>query len=391
MRLAVYCDYSYRRDDGTLWAELAFARFLAGLAPHLDGVILVGRLDPKRGHWHHAVPPELEFEPLPYYESLANPVSPARALVTSGRRFWRLLPRVDAVWLLGPHPLAVTFAALAALRGRPVALGVRQDLAAYIRNRHPRARGVRLASALLETSFRLLARRCPVVVVGSEMARRYRPARRLLALNVSLVSEQEIASAEGVANRSWDGELRVLSVGRLDREKNPLLLADVLARLLAKEPRWRLVVCGDGALKGDLDERLRRLGVRDHADLVGYVPIEAGLVDLYRSSHLLLHCSWTEGVPQVLFEAFAQRLPVVATDVGGVRDAAEGAALLVPPGDAAAAAAALETLADDPALRDGLVEAGIARARADSLETGTERVARFLAESLGHARQRYAP
>ena len=45
MRLAVYCDYSYRQDDGTLWAELAFARFLAGLAPHLEHLTLVGRLD----------------------------------------------------------------------------------------------------------------------------------------------------------------------------------------------------------------------------------------------------------------------------------------------------------------------------------------------------------
>lgn len=382
MRLAVYSDYAYRRDDGRIWAEVAFAQFLAGVAAHLEHVTLVGRLDAEQGRWHHPVPPEIDFEPLPYYRSLATASEPARAFVTSLRRFWRVLPRVDAVWLFGPHPMAVAFAVLAVLRRRPVALGVRQDFRAYIRRRHPGARGLLLAAAVLEGAFRLIARRCAVVVVGSAMARRYRGARRLLPIAISLVSERDIVGAELAAGRAWDGELRVLSVGRLDAEKNPLLLADVLARLLARQRRWRLVVCGDGALKHDLHGRLGELGIRDRADLLGYVPVEAGLLNLYRSSHLLLHCSWTEGVPQVLYEAFAQRLPVVATDVGGVRAAADGAALLVPPGNPDAAAAALERLALDASLRDRLIEAGTARAREHSLEAGTERVARFLVQAL---------
>jgi glycosyltransferase involved in cell wall biosynthesis len=387
MRLAVYSDYSYRRLDGALWAEVAFARFLAGLAPHLDSLTLIGRLDATQGPWNHQLPADVGFAPLPYYRTLANPIEPARAFLISLRRFWKLLSHVDAVWLLGPHPLAVAFGVLATLRGRPVALGVRQDFPAYIRNRHPSSRGLQVAAAILEGVFRMMARRCAVVVVGADIARRYKKARHLLPIGVSLVSERDIASG-GNSATAWGGELRVLSVGRLDAEKNPLLLADILARLVARQPRWRLVVCGDGPLKEDLDARLRELGVRQRADLVGYIPVDAGLHELYRSSHLLLHCSWTEGVPQVLYEAFAQRLPVVATDVGGVRAAADGAALLVAAGDVEAPARALETLAADPRLRDRLVEAGVARAREQSLEAGTERVARFLVETLVSRRPR---
>jgi glycosyltransferase involved in cell wall biosynthesis len=383
MRLAVYCDYSYRRDNGTLWAEVAFARFLIALAPQFDRLVLVGRFDEQPGEWHHLVPPDVEFEPLPYYESLARPLEPARALLTSIGRFWRLLARVDAVWLLGPHPLALAFAGLAALRRRPVALGVRQNQTAYVRNRHPEARGLHAASALVDAAFRAVARRCSVVVVGSDIARQYRRARRLLPVSISLVSGREIAPAADGAPLSWDGELRVLSVGRLDAEKNPLLLADILAGLVAGGRPWRLLVCGEGPMRADLEARLDALGVREHADLLGYVPVEGGLLELYRSSHMLLHCSWTEGVPQVLYEAFAQRLPVVATAVGGVPEAAEGSAVLVPPGDAPAAVQALQALASDPALRRRLTEAGAARARDHSLETVTERVGRFLAEGLG--------
>ena len=89
----------------------------------------------------------------------------------------------------------------------------------------------------------------------------------------------------------------MLSVGRLDPEKNPLLLADVFARLREQDPRWRLVVCGDGTMKDELAGALRAAGVEEHAELLGYVSLDGGLRDLYRNSHVFLHVSWTEGVP----------------------------------------------------------------------------------------------
>ena len=102
-----------------------------------------------------------------------------------------------------------------------------------------------------------LARRHAAIVVGPELARRYARAGRVLELSVSLIAESDIAYPETVASRSYDGELRALSVGRLEQEKNPLLLADVLAAL--PDP-WRLFVCGDGPLAGALESRLRAAG-----------------------------------------------------------------------------------------------------------------------------------
>ncbi len=177
--------------------------------------------------------------------------------------------------------------------------------------------------------------------------------------------------------RDWDGTLTALSVGRLEPEKNPLMLADVLARL---DRRWRLVVCGEGPLAGDLGARLASLDVADRAELRGYVPIDAGLTALYRESHALLHVSWTEGVPQILFEAFAAGLPVVATAVGGVADAVGKDALLVPSGDPVAPAMALEELASDRALRERLAASGLQRVRARTLEAEAGRVVQFLSE-----------
>ena len=113
-------------------------------------------------------------------------------------------------------------------------------------------------------------------------------------------------------------------------------------------------------------------------ELLGYVPLDAGLFDLYRDADVFLHISWTEGLPQVLLEAFAARLPVVATDVGGVGPVARGAAELVPPGDAEAAAAAVQRLVADPARRDRLVEVGVQRVRERTAEAERRRLVTFV-------------
>jgi glycosyltransferase involved in cell wall biosynthesis len=381
VRLAVYTDYVYTREGDAVYAERAFALFLAGLAEHVERLVIVGRLSPRSGASHYRLPASVEFVALPHYSSLVNVRESAPAMVRSLGRFWRVLRGVDTAWLLGPYMLSVLFGGLAALRRRRVALGVRQDLPRYVRSRHPGTRWVYAAALTLEGIYRALARRWPVVVVGPQLARNYSRAGRVLPITVSLVPSAQIASEAEIAARSYDGpELVALSVGRLEREKNPLLLADVLAALRSLDPRWRLVIAGEGPLEGDLRERLRSLGVEEAADVPGYVPIDGGLPELYRSSHAFLHVSWTEGLPQVLFESFAAGLPVVATEVGGVPAAVGDAALLVPPGDASRPAEELARVGRDADLRARLVTAGLARVREHTLEAETRRVAEFLAE-----------
>ena len=89
-----------------------------------------------------------------------------------------------------------------------------------------------------------------MVVVGGDLQRRYRGAKSILNLYVSLLAESDLIEGDD-GHRSYDAdELVVLSVGRLDPEKNPLLLVDVLERALQADPRWRLHVCGDGCAGG---------------------------------------------------------------------------------------------------------------------------------------------
>lgn len=378
LRIGVFADLAYARDDAGLSTDRAFVRFVTGLHARVDELVLFGRLNPSPGREANAVPEAVRFVPLPYYGRVSDLPALARALRTAPRVFARELDDLDAVWLFGPHPMSLVFAALARRRGKRVFLGVRQEMTQYIGNRLPsRAWAWTLPVAwALERAYRLLARTSPAVVVGSELGRVYgRSGGALLATGFSLIQPDELVPLDRAVTKDWDGKIRLLSVGRLDSEKNPLLLADVVDLL---PDRFSLDVIGVGPL-----EPLLRARAGDRIRLHGYVA-HPELGERYRAAHAFLHVSLTEGLPQVLFEAAAAGIPIVATDVGGVADAvAHGErALLVPPRDARAAAEAIQRLAADGALRATFVERGLAHAAGETMDAQLDRIAAFFAANL---------
>lgn len=374
MRIAVYSDIEYGVRDGRRVAGESFAEFAAALGGEADRIVLVGRAGSEPERLRHVLPASADVVTLGAYPGLTDYAAVGRFAAGAVRRWWRLLDDVDGVWLLGPHPLAPLLAALAAVRRRRVVLGVRQDLPSYTRTRHP-GRRARLALAwALELTWRALAVGRPTVTVGADLMRGYGRARPLVPVTIALRRAAGVPAEP--PSRDFDAPtLTLLSIGRLDPEKNPLLLADVLARVRVRDPRWRLVVCGEGSLRDALAARLDELGVAEHAELRGHVSPEDGLDALYAEAQLLLHVSHTEGVPQVLAEAFAAGLPCVATAVGGVAGYADGAAELVPPADAGAAADAVALMAAEPERRRARVARGLEIARAHGLEHETARVA----------------
>jgi glycosyltransferase involved in cell wall biosynthesis len=377
-RLAIFCDFSYRLDGDTLTAELPFALFLCALAPHFAKVIVAGRLDMSAPRFPYEMP-GVELAPLPHYRSGANLAAVLGALPRAMWRFWRLLDGADAVWVLGPNPpQAIAFALLGLLRRRRVVLGVRQQLPELVRHRHPRRPAVWWSASALDRCFRLLARVADVVAVGRPLRRSYQKGRAVHELVVSLVEEQDLVLA-GNDRRRYDGpELRMLSVGRADPEKNPLLLLEVLRDAAEHDPRWRLEICGDGLMLGELSRRAGEMGLSDRVTLHGHVAFGRELWAHYRAAHALVHVSMTEGTPQVLIEAFASRLPVVATAVGAVADVVRGRGLLVQPRDAAGAAGALQRMIDDADLRASCVEAGAVYAAAHTRAIEVAKLAQFL-------------
>jgi len=249
----------------------------------------------------------------------------------------------------------------------------------------PRWRLLLRGVAALDVAFRAFARRGAATVVGAALAERYRRAAdsaSVLEMAVTLLRSEDVVAEP--APRDWTGVVDLLTVGRIEAEKNPLLVVEVLAALERAHPgRYRLRWAGTGPLDGAVLARAAALGVSERLELLGFVPFGPRLVDLYRRAHVFVHVSTTEGVPAVLLEALASGTPVVATDVGGVREAVGGgrAALLVPPSDAAALVAAIRSIEDAEELRTSLVSRGLELARGRTLESQAAAVAAFLARA----------
>jgi glycosyltransferase involved in cell wall biosynthesis len=116
------------------------------------------------------------------------------------------------------------------------------------------------------------------------------------------------------------GEKWVLFVGRLDPIKDPELAVDTFAALSeASETHVRLIVCGDGEARGDLEDRVRERGVGERVSVLGEQPRET-VAALMQAGDVLLVTSLAEGGgPRVVLEALGSGLPVVSTIVGEVR------------------------------------------------------------------------
>ena len=382
MRLAVYLDIPYRRDADGYSTDKSVVRFVLALRNHFEELSLLGRVDPVPGRFPYALSDDVGFVPLPWYESVWSLPAVSRALPGTLVSARRAFADVDCAWILGPGPVSVPLVPVALAGRKRVVLGVRQDYRAYVRHRLPGSRRHPAvpASYALEGAFRTFARRLPVVVVGADLARRYARGSPLFELAVSLVPGELIEEPAGerflIEPRR---PVELLSVGRLDREKSPELLLEMLDLLeTADERRWRLTIVGDGPLDEALRAEAGRFG--PSVRFLGHVPNGPDLFRLYRESDVFVHVARTEGLPQVLLEAQSFALPVVGTDVGGVRAAlGKGSrGMLVPPGRPRDLASAVSELAADEGLRARLARAGLEHARSLSLERQTARLASFL-------------
>lgn len=385
-RLGVYIDAVYdvvSTSEGRIVStDRSFLLFVSAVGESFESLTLFGRTRRNASPADYVLPPEVELVELPHYENLRRVHEVAWRLSGTLLRFWHGLDRVDVVWVFGPHPIAIAFAGLALARRKKVVLGIRQDSVRLYAARLPAARWLpaRIAVRAVEAAFRLLARRVPATVQGAELARRYTGGRAPVhTMTESVVGASDV-SAEPL-ERDWEGTIEFLTVGRLETEKNPLLLLEALAALTRERPgRYRLTWIGRGPLEEDVKAHAQRLGIGDLIDFQGYVPFDAGLLDLYRRANAFVHVSLSEGMPKVLIEALACSTPLIATDVGGVRAALRDGevALLVPPDDRVALTAAMRRILDHPELRTELVLRGLDLARSLTLEAEAARVVEFV-------------
>jgi glycosyltransferase involved in cell wall biosynthesis len=236
----------------------------------------------------------------------------------------------------------------------------------------------------------------PIEVLAGRATRRFitvSDADRRIALRYRVAGPDQVRVVHnGIPDTPWradpiaDGVPVIAMVARMAPPKDHLLLLEALAGVGVP---FRLLLVGDGPRRAEVEEAVRRHGLTARTDLVGD---SEEVPRLLASAQVAALISRQEGFPLAVLEAMRAGLPVVASDVGGIREAVvHGASgLLVARGDALGLRAALGSLLRDPAVRARLGTAG-RRAWEDRFTAGhmvrqTAAVYRELADEGGWPR-----
>ena len=276
--------------------------------------------------------------------------------------------RYDLVHLCSPGPSGIAAAVTARTMELPLAGSYHTELAAYAGLRSGDAGLEPIVSGALAAFYGA----CDIVLSPSAAS-----DARLAALGIEPdrigrwdrgVDVERFDPARRVAGL-FGGRINVLYAGRMTKEKGVDLLAEAFLAARARDPRLHLLLAGGGPEEATLRARLG-----DRATFLGWLDGDR-LARTYASADLLLFCSQTDTFGQVILEAQASGLPVVAVGAGGPVELIEpGRSGLLCPPNPHALAAAVAGLASSRGARERLARGGLAAVRERTWETALGRL-----------------
>lgn len=151
--------------------------------------------------------------------------------------------------------------------------------------------------------------------------------------------------------------LLIGAVGRLSAEKDFPTLIRAIDRIVRSGLDAELAIVGDGDQRIELETLVSQLGLADRVRLLGH---RTDLVELYEAMDVYALTSLREGLPNVLLEALAMEVPVIATRIAGIPKVIDHQCngLLIEPGDLDGLVASLRRLLEDGQCRKRLASAG---------------------------------
>lgn len=376
MRVILFTEGMMRRDGaGHVHAVRdLYPRFIRRLAPLVGRLTMAARCE--RTASMSSAGQVLEedehfgFVGLPFYGSTADFYRRlAKLLPAFVPLIFRLVRTHDLVLLRLHNSLALWVLLAAKIYHRPLALywagptiidAVRRNYAGP----SARDRGARFFARMEMRLHRILARLADANLFIDE--RQYETMGHPERTHWVVPSLIEPANVRSAPSPRGDGPLKLVFASRLVRHKGIFDVVEAVAVVRElSAASIRLDVAGTGPEEEKLWSRVSELGLRDIVDFRGHLPWSE-LQSLLHVSHVFILPSYAEGLPKVLWEAWAAGLALITSPVGSIDRYVEHGAngLLVPAGSVSDLSEAIMSLAGSEKLRQRLAEGGIRAARA---------------------------
>lgn len=364
LRLLVFVEQKFRVSENTFSTDEPFVCFLDELGSEIKRLFYLGRLETKSELERYILGPKSAVWSIPNYRNLIDLTLRAPFILSKlalkliqNREDW------DVACICGPHLIGLMVALVCELLNRPYFFIVRENLPKMVRWRYTGF--FRLVSLIqakcLEKAFMRLGRFHPVLIVGNEVQRKYKDfGAQVKPLYVSLINKDQLWNDKNSKTKSPDEPFQLLTVSRLAPEKGLTISLKAIADLVSKGNNVHMNIVGEGSERHSLERTVLALGIKDNVTFTGYIPYGEPLLQLYRDADALIISSFSEGFPQVIIEAMANSLPIITTPVGGIPEVIvhEQNGLLVQPGSTSSLVSAINSLIENPNLRESLSKTG---------------------------------
>ena len=172
------------------------------------------------------------------------------------------------------------------------------------------------------------------------------------------------------------------TICRLEPQKGISYLLLAMKFILTKFPSAQLEIVGDGSLQQELKELTEKLGISNSVKFFGKF---TDVIPFYRRMNIFILPSVYEGFGIVLLEAMAAGVPVIATNVDGIREVVINgeSGILIPPKNPEAIAEAILKLIENPQLVKKLVDGGLMRSKSFDIKEHVMKLDNFYANLLG--------
>jgi glycosyltransferase involved in cell wall biosynthesis len=187
-------------------------------------------------------------------------------------------------------------------------------------------------------------------------------AERMWVVHNAIQTPDAIADAADIRSRVIkqfglrDDSILCVTAGRLSPEKGHKDLIRAISLMGKRAAKCCFLICGDGPCRAPLEEQVHALNLDDQIRFAGF---RRDIQDIFQAMDMLILPSHSEGLPNVVLEAFSYGKAVVATSVGGVPELVEDGknGILVPSENPKALADAIVQFMEDPVRRESLGEA----------------------------------
>lgn len=373
LRLGYYYHIPVKVIDGKKMTPGYQGRFIESLAKECEKLVcfLHSSQGDKGTHFDHAITsPNLEWVDLG-----VKRMSPLRTFIP-GPDTEKLEPfrgKIDALLTRCPTPLLPGLCGKARDLGIPPVLLVVGNYVDGIADLHTgfiRSKVTGIYLRIFDLMQRREIKNCHTYVNSAKLFNLYKDiSPDIKETKTTTLDLEDFFEREDTCQRS---EIHLLYVGRYDFAKGLKFIVGAMKALRDKGYNCRFDLAGwdpsNSGVIAELTDYARTLGVVNYIKEHGFKAMGDDLWSIYRNADIFINASMaSEGFPRTIWEAMANSVPVVATDVGSIKSFVGEATEIVAPRDQRALTQGVEKIIKDEALRKDKIRKGFALTKKNTL------------------------